>query len=465
MLRSTRLFTFFLLLGAVALGPLLSVTHPPAEARIVAAAAAPVLIGPPDNATLDSFGPMLEWEPPSDATQYHLQVVPFNNDGPGIDLHIGTADISFAVPPPPNWYGLLPDITYTWRVRVSNAPTFVDLADPSWGPWAERRFRTPVVTSATIGLISPQEGATVTTLTPVLQWTNSRGDVFYYEVQVSKDPTFNTDPGSATAMVYWELRHGGVTSPPDSYTVPSAFPLEAGIRYYWRVRPRVQGDGAPVAWSSTFSFQTSTAGPTPTATPFGTATPTITPTRTPTPLSVTATPTRTPTPSGNTATPTRTPTPTGASGQLMQNGGFEGSSGWIDDCNCVSGAAVEGGWHSGQKGAYVVPKSGSKAANVYQIVTLPAGSGSITWSYWYKLQGTSPGDNDCFVAGILEGSDVLTSTERCVPQGYTTSWTQRTVDLTPYRGKTVIVLFGMTTQFSQNHENYALVDDVSVFAQ
>ena len=54
----------------------------------------------------------------------------------------------------------------------------------------------------------------------------------------------------------FELRHGGATAPPRSYTVPSGFPLQPATTYHWRVRPRVQGDGTPVAWSEVFTFVT-----------------------------------------------------------------------------------------------------------------------------------------------------------------------------------------------------------------
>ena len=113
----------------------------------------------------------------------------------------------------------------------------------------------------------------------------------------------------------------------------------------------------------------------------------------------------------------------------------------------------------------MVPLIGSKAANVHQVITLPSAAQVITWTYWFQFLGTAPGDDDCFVVGALEGSTELTSKQRCAAQGYQTGWTQDTIDLSPYRGKSVIILFGMTTQFSQNHKNYALVDDVSVKAQ
>jgi len=155
---------------------------------------------------------------------------------------------------PPLWYGLLPGMSYTWRVRtttVSGTP-----AEGDWTAWSARAFRTPVVTSESISLISPIQESTVGTLVPTLRWSNSNAAIFYYEVQVSEGPAFNTDPATAIAMVYWELRHGGITNPTNSYTIPQSFPLKAGTTYYWRVRPRVQGDGVSVEWSPIWIFRT-----------------------------------------------------------------------------------------------------------------------------------------------------------------------------------------------------------------
>ena len=259
----------------------------------------PGLASPPNGSALGDFNPTLSWTLPQGATQYHLVVTPANNDGPGISI-IGNAVSSFSIPPPPQWYGLLPDMGYTWMVRVTDASVSVGVGDPSWGPWSEAAsFHTPKVSSGAISEVAPAEGTTVDTLTPTLQWRNSNPNLFYYEVQVSKDSSFNTNPATATAMVYWELRHGGVTNPPNSYTVPSAFPLEPNTRYFWRVRPRVQGDGTPVDWSKSFSFRVVDAQ-------------VAIPTSTPTPI-------RTPTPTP-TATPTPTPTPSGGGG----GGGYDG---------------------------------------------------------------------------------------------------------------------------------------------
>jgi hypothetical protein len=52
------------------------------------------------------------------------------------------------------------------------------------------------------------------------------------------------------------LIHGGVAAPPNSYRIPAGFPLQAGVTYHWRVRPRVQGDGTPVGWTPARMFKT-----------------------------------------------------------------------------------------------------------------------------------------------------------------------------------------------------------------
>lgn len=219
---------------------------------------APSLATPSDGQVVSDFGPTLEWtDPPGSAvTQTHLQIVPFNNDGPGVDLILSLAEDRFQLPPPPNWYGLLPDMSYTWRVQSSDATVSVGTNDPSWSDWSPQwTFRTPAVSAGTISPVEPGGEIQVGSLTPTLIWSDSNPQGWYYEIQVSRNPGFG--PG---AFLYWELRHGGVTSPPRSYQVPGQFPLEPGHRYYWRVRPRVQGDGAPVPWSNPSTFLTPSGG-------------------------------------------------------------------------------------------------------------------------------------------------------------------------------------------------------------
>lgn len=117
-------------------------------------------------------------------------------------------------------------MTYSWRLRVSRAATFVGTDHPSWRGWSQATFRTPKASSATLSPVQPAQDVTVPTWVPILQWANSPDDVFYYEMQLSKDSNFNTDPATATASVYGALIHGGVTTPLNSYAVPTNFPLE-----------------------------------------------------------------------------------------------------------------------------------------------------------------------------------------------------------------------------------------------
>ncbi len=211
----------------------------------------PVLTQPP-------MGPLLQWTQPPGTTWFQVQVIPFNEDGPGINLVIGDGALvqaaQYQVLAPnfgsadPN-YVLLPDMTYLWRVRTSTVLTNPTEAD--WSAWAASSFKTPPASSSTISRVAPPLYGEVRTLTPTLTWANSDPAVFYYEVQLSKDFEFGPN-----AFLYSEYVHGGASTPLNSYVVPAAFPLEAGAFYYWRVRPRIQGDGDPLPWSRTNVFQT-----------------------------------------------------------------------------------------------------------------------------------------------------------------------------------------------------------------
>ncbi|MCX6024388.1 MAG: hypothetical protein NTZ05_22200 [Chloroflexi bacterium] len=247
--------------GLAAAGALLMTgTTVPANAAL---ALAPSLAAPSNGAMLSNFNPTLGWELPPGATQYQLQVVPFGNDGPGIAL-IRSAEERFVIPAPPTWYVLLPDMSYTWQVRVSDAAASIRPDDPSWGPWSETRtFRTPRVTALSLTAADPPPGGTVTGFRPTLTWSTSDPNLWYFEIQVSTDPNFETRPEKAVAAVYWELKHGDPGLPnvtPFSYTIPENAPLQVGQTYYWRVRPRIQGDGTEPPWGQNNRFTTPSAG-------------------------------------------------------------------------------------------------------------------------------------------------------------------------------------------------------------
>ena len=226
----------------------------PPPNTLAALTSPPTLQSPANGATLGSLAINLAWTLPAGATQEQVQVIPANNDGPGVNL-IQNASGQLAVPPPPTWYVVLPGMGYPWRVRATDTAEFAGESDPAWGPWSEvRSFRTPNTSSDGMLPVSPADKAPLFAAGPVtVQWSHPSPSIFYFEIQVSGDQRFDTNPATATSFVWWNLIHGGVTTPPNAWTTP---PVEPNLPYYWRVRPRVQGDGTPVGWSPTFCFGT-----------------------------------------------------------------------------------------------------------------------------------------------------------------------------------------------------------------
>jgi hypothetical protein len=223
----------------------------------------PKVQGPVKGYISADLAASLSWSVPDDTVWYHLQVLPFNNDGPAINMLVGDPAAvrsgRFEVLPPKlgdGNYTILPGMTYTWRVRTSPASGAVSITDAVWSTWSGSTFRTGAPNSGTITLMSPGDRAAVETLTPTVQWSNSNDRLFYYEVQVSRDRNFEADPAKAVAAVYWNLVHGGQTTPLNSWTVPSGSKLDPNAVYYWRVRPRVQGDGIPPDWTTPRTFTT-----------------------------------------------------------------------------------------------------------------------------------------------------------------------------------------------------------------
>ncbi len=213
----------------------------------------PMPVSPANAFRLQNWDIQLEWRYPSEPiTQVRLEMLPANGDGAGIDVILNanpSVNGTFRVPAPPEWYGLLPDMTYRWRLQASEATTSITLTDPSWGPWSPTfSFQTPRTRIQDLSPLTPNNGATTIT-TPQFTWRSTDPQVFYYEFQLSSDPTFNTDPATATASVYWNLIHGAIPNPKNSYTVPPSAALQKSTTYYWRVRPRIQGDGTPMPWT------------------------------------------------------------------------------------------------------------------------------------------------------------------------------------------------------------------------
>ncbi len=261
-LRIKRFFFLFIALTWINVSVSSSFLLSRADASSTAQAGlTPVLLSPSNGTRLSNLGPIqLRWENPLGTTQYHIQVIPANDDGPGIDLIIGDLakvnSASYTVEPPvfgTGNYVMLPGMSYTWRVRTATVPLPPLGGDLLWSSWSEAwSFITPSPSSATISLVAPVEGSALSQSDTSLRWQNSASDIFYYEIQASKDAQFKTGSQAVTS-IWWNLVHGGVSSQLNSWRTPL---LEPNTIYYWRMRPRVQGDGTPVAWSTSWGFST-----------------------------------------------------------------------------------------------------------------------------------------------------------------------------------------------------------------
>ncbi|GEM_PF-413927 len=235
--------------------------------RLDSLTSAPRLNTPANGTLLQNMGPItLTFDLPVGSTQYQIQVIPFNGDGPGANL-IRNAESSYTLQPPTLGIGpyvMLPGMTYTWRLRATDKTTSTSETDSStWGLWTDPwSFTTPPPSADSIRPQDPPLGVTVTSLNPTLTWSDANPYIFYYEIQVSRDSLFDTNPRTAVASVFINLIHGGESRPFNSWTVPASNPLDQGTRYYWRARPRVQGNGTPVNWSLAWSFTSPTgSGP------------------------------------------------------------------------------------------------------------------------------------------------------------------------------------------------------------
>lgn len=228
----------------------------PARPASWSSAAQVAPLGPASGAQLEQVNPTLAFRTPPGAQQIELLISPAFNPAAAISIYLPAVD-AFTLPAPPQWYGILPGSTYYWRVRASNMAGALPREHPSWTAWSDTwSFHTPMPNGASAYPTWPAHGGAADSLAPALQWDDTHGTNFYYEIQLSRDPNFVTDPLAATAMVYWEVRHGGLTHPRNSYTVPDGYPLTPGVTYYWRVRPRSGDNPAAVPWSKTWSFTT-----------------------------------------------------------------------------------------------------------------------------------------------------------------------------------------------------------------
>ncbi len=185
-----------------------------------------------------------------------------------------------------------------------------------------------------------------------------------------------------------------------------------------------------------------TPTPTPSLTPTTTPSPTLTPTSTTTPL---------PTPSG---TPTTS--------NLIQNGGFETSSGWTYAGQNLPTRATTVA-HSGSYSLQVGSSSSQQGdAIANQMLTIPASATSATLSFYYW-----PASNDS-ISYAWQEADILNSSGQVIQQLFhkntnDRAWIQLTFDLSTYAGQTIGIQFlDHETSNGYSYYSYMYVDDVTL---
>lgn len=194
---------------------------------------APNLITPANNSTNITLTPTFDWSDVSAVTDYQLQVSTSTAFVTNV-INLGNLTSSmYSVPP-----GVLSASTqYFWRVTARTPNGYSPIA----GPWS---FTTIPVPPAAPILLSPTNGATGTSLTPLLDWQDVSGAATY-TVQISTNSSF-------TSTV---LNQTGVTA--SQFNVPGGT-LQNNVLYYWRVSS--VNPGGQSAWSAVWNFRPAMTG-------------------------------------------------------------------------------------------------------------------------------------------------------------------------------------------------------------
>ncbi len=178
------------------------------------------------------------------------------------------------------------------------------------------------------------------------------------------------------------------------------------------------------------------------------------------PTAPTPTPTATPTPN---PTPTATPTPGG--GQLISNGGFEGSvSPWVGSGSGYFYTA-NGNYPHGGTGYIYFGVNNSVSGQSYQTVSIPSSAtGNLTfWLNITSTEGTTTAYDYLYAEVRNTGGTLLRTLATYSNRDKVTtagSYSQKSFDLSAYRGQTVRIQFRSTTDSSETTS--FRVDDVSL---
>jgi hypothetical protein len=180
-----------------------------------------------------SITPTLSWQTEPKAESYRLQV---SLSGDFASTVVDQAEISSTEY---EMNDLEYETIYYWRVRATN-----DAGDGEWSEaWSFTTVEEPSSPPGIVILISPEDGATDISVSPLLIWQELQ-NADSYTLQVSAGAEF-------TSTV---LDQSGIEA-----TSFQASGLELNSTYYWRVRG--VNDAGPGDWSEVWSFTTGELSP------------------------------------------------------------------------------------------------------------------------------------------------------------------------------------------------------------
>lgn len=189
----------------------------------------PGLLTPANGSTGISLTPALDWSDLSGAASYKVEVSTSSLFTTITDSSTVTVS-QYTVPA-----GKLAVSTqYYWRVIGKNSCN-TSPASPVWN------FTTAVNPPSAPSLVSPLNNSTCISLTATLDWSDISG-ASTYGVQVSTSPSFATFVINVSSL------------PASQYSIPSG--LSNNTLYYWRAN--AVNAGGSSAWSSVWSFTTTT---------------------------------------------------------------------------------------------------------------------------------------------------------------------------------------------------------------
>ena len=189
---------------------------------------APAPVSPTGGAIASTLRPTLDWTDVSGAS-YSVQYSRYSN-------YSSATTISTSASATQLTSSLATNTKYYWRTRSK--------VNGLYSAWSTSDFMSPNPPAVPV-LLSPANGAGVSSLQPSLDWKDSTNYPEGYQIQLSTEKTL------ASPLF-------DTTSASSSYLLSQ--PLSSNTRYYWRVRA-FNASGQYSSWSSVFSFGTRSSAP------------------------------------------------------------------------------------------------------------------------------------------------------------------------------------------------------------